>query len=159
MVRRVPEARLQLVGEGPLRGEIETAIRDAGLERAVVLLGYRSDAIPLMKSADLFVLSSLEEGMPNALIEAMGTGLPSVVTSVGGNPEVVDDGVTGYLVPAADHGAMADRMVELLTDRDLRLRMGEAARRRFEFGFTLPAMIASYEALYDGIPGAPETSP
>jgi len=149
--RRVPAARLQLVGEGPLLGTIEAAIREAGLGRTVELLGYRADAVDLMKRADLFVLSSLEEGMPNALLEAMGTGLPSVVTAVGGNPEIVEEGVTGFLVPPADPAALAERLVTLLTEPDRRRRMGEAARRRFESVFTLPGMIASYENLYDGL--------
>jgi len=146
---RMTDARLEIVGEGPLRGRLESAIQSAGLGDAVTLRGYRTDAIALLRGADLFVLASLEEGMPNALLEAMGAGLPAVVTRVGGNGEVVVDGNTGFLVAAADPAALADRILTLLSDEGLRRRMGAAARARFETTFTLPAMIASYHALYE----------
>lgn len=147
----VPAARLLLIGEGPLRDELKALARARGLGDAVLFAGYRPDVTDLLKSADVFVLSSLEEGMPNALLEAMSVGLPSVVTDVGGVSEVVDDQRTGFLVPPAAPEAMAPRLAALLADVDLRRRQGAEARRRYEERFTLERMTRAYESLYDQV--------
>jgi glycosyltransferase involved in cell wall biosynthesis len=149
--RRVPQAGLLFVGEGPLRGALEARAAAPELDGAVFFAGHRADVPAILSRCDLFTLSSLEEGMPNALLEAMAAGLPAVVTDVGGNAEVVEDGMTGYLVPAADPEALAGRLTELLLDPDLRRRQGEAARGRFESRFTVGRMISAYHALYDEI--------
>lgn len=153
-LRAVPSARLLLVGEGPLRGELEAAVQEKGLDRSVSFLGYTADVAAQLARSDLLVLSSLEEGMPNALLEAMSAGLPAVVTSVGGCPEAVEEGVTGFLVPPADPAALGARMAALLSDHALRRRQGAAARRRFESEHTIPRMVAAYEDLYDELLGA-----
>jgi glycosyltransferase involved in cell wall biosynthesis len=149
--RRAPAARLLLVGEGPLRSALEKAAAGPDLDGAVYFAGYRADVAALLSRCDLFVLSSLEEGMPNALLEAMAAGIPSVVTDVGGNAEVIEEGITGYLVPASDPEALAGRITDLLLDPDLRRRQGEVARRRFESRFTLERMTSAYHALYDEV--------
>ena len=148
VVARVPAARLLIVGEGPLRDELRRLAARLGLDGTAVFTGYRPDVADLLRAADLFVLASREEGMPNALLEAMSAGLPSVVTNVGGVPEVVEEGRTGYLVPPADPAAMAQRLATLLEDPQLRSRMGVEARLRFEASFTLQRMVAAYESLY-----------
>jgi glycosyltransferase involved in cell wall biosynthesis len=149
--KRVPAARLLLVGEGPLAGALEREAAGPDLGGAVYFAGYRADVAALLSRCDIFVLSSLEEGMPNALLEAMAAGIPSVVTDVGGNAEVVEDGITGYLVPASDPEALAGRLTDLLLDADLRRGQGEAARQRFESRFTLDRMTSAYHALYDEV--------
>lgn len=149
--KRVPRARLLIVGEGPLRGPLQTRAAGPDLDGAVFFAGHRADVPAILSRCDLFALASLEEGMPNALLEAMAAGLPAVVTEVGGNAEVVEDGITGYLVPAADPEALAGRLTELLLDPDLRRRQGAAARRRFESRFTAETMISAYHALYDEV--------
>jgi len=107
----------------------------------------------ILARCDLFVLSSIEEGMPNALLEAMAAGLPSVVTDVGGNAEALVDDETGYLVPAGRPDALAARMIEILHDPERRRAQSLAARRRYEQSFTLDRMTDAYHALYDRLLG------
>lgn len=149
VMKRIPGARLLLVGEGPERGALERAVKDAALSQSVVFAGYQEEVAAILGRCDLFVLSSIEEGMPNALLEAMAAGLPAVVTDVGGNAETLLDGRTGYLVPPRDPGALASRMIELLETPGLRQAQSLAARQRYEAMFTLDRMTAAYHALYD----------
>lgn len=150
---RIPGARLLLVGEGPERESLRRETEQAGLAHAVVFAGYREDVRAILARCDLFVLVSLEEGMPNALLEAMAAGLPSVVTNVGGNAEALADGTTGYLVPGGDPAVLAARMIEILLNPDLRRMLSEAARRRYETLFTLDKMTNAYQALYERLLG------
>ena len=147
--RRIPTATLLLVGDGPDRGMLQQEAARVCPTGSVIFEGYRSDVAPILAGGDLFVLASLEEGMPNALLEAMAAGLPAVVTDVGGNAEAIENGTTGYLVPASDPAAMAGRMIEILSDPALRERQSTAARRRYETTFTLDRMTRAYHALYD----------
>ncbi|MFQ5700614.1 MAG: glycosyltransferase [Acidobacteriota bacterium] len=148
---RVPSARLLLAGEGPLEGRLRDQVESRGLHGAVDFLGFRSDIPALLAGSDVLVLASIEEGMPNPLLEAMACGVPAVATDVGGNGEVIEDDRTGYLVRRTDPVAMADRVVRLLLDEPIRRRMGEAARRRYEAHFTLDGMLASYHRLYERV--------
>ncbi len=151
-VRRVaPSARLVLAGEGPLRDTLEARAREAGLDGTIVFAGHQGDVSGLLAGADAFVLSSLEEGLPNALLEAMARGLPAVVTDVGGNAEAVEEGMTGFLVPPRRPDLLAERLERLLSDAALRRRLGEAARRRYESRFRVETMVAAYEALYEEV--------
>jgi glycosyltransferase involved in cell wall biosynthesis len=145
---QVPGAALWLAGEGPLRGELEREVSSRGLGAAVRFLGYRPDAIAVMRRADVFVLPSREEGMPNALLEAMGAGLPAVATDVGGTGEALADGKTGFLVAPGRPEEMAARLTALLADAPLRERFGRAARARFEARFTVQRMMDDYHRLY-----------
>ena len=135
VVQRVPDAQFVIAGEGELRPVLERQIRDKHLEKHVTLLGFRPDVLSLHKAFDVFVMSSVTEGLGTSLLDAMASGKPVVATTAGGIPEVVEDGLTGLLVPPRDHDAMADAIVRLLTDADLRRQMGEAglasARERF----------------------------
>ena len=153
VMQRIPGARLLLVGEGPERAALERDVALAGLTPAVGFAGYRSDVAAILARCDLFVLSSIEEGMPNALLEAMAAGLPSVVTDVGGNAEALVDGQTGFLVPVGNPVALASRMIELLENPGLRRAQSQAARRRYEDSFTLDRMTSAYHALYERLLG------
>jgi len=142
-----PYARLLIAGEGPLRPALEARIAD-GLADSVRLLGARDDAVDLLEACDVFVLSSEREGLPITLIEAMRAGRPAVSTRIGGTAEVVEDGVTGLLVPVGDGPALTGALRALLADPALRERMGEAGRRRWRERFTAERMVCDTEALY-----------
>lgn len=147
-VRRIPGARLLIAGEGPLRAPLERELRALGLEGSVTLLGARRDVEDLMAAADLFVLSSVREGLSITLLEAMRAGLAAVATRVGGNPEAVADGETGRLIPARDPAALGAALADLLGDPGLAARMGEAGRARWARHFTAERMVADTEAVY-----------
>jgi glycosyltransferase involved in cell wall biosynthesis len=151
VVRAVPDVRFVICGEGELRQPLEDQIRRKHLERHVFLAGFRPDVIELLKGFDLFALSSLHEGMCTSLVDAMAASKAAVATSVGGVPEVMADGETGYLVPPRDHEAMADRIAELLKDEPLRRRMGEAALARARAHFTVDRMVEGTLAVYEGL--------
>lgn len=146
-----PSAKLVVVGDGPLRSSLEAQAQHLGLNGGVRFLGAVPEAARLLPHFDVFVLSSVWEGMSNSLLEAMAAGRPVVATRVGGNPEVVVDGETGLLVPPKNARALADAVLRLLRDRDLARRFGEAARRRVESQFTLEQMIRRMEDLYDDL--------
>lgn len=144
-----PDFQLVVVGEGPQRPAIEAQISAAHLTGAVRLLGLRTDVPRLLAAADLFLLTSLSEGIPVTLIEAMGARLPVVATQVGGVPEVVADGQTGLLAPAGDAAALAAAVLRLLADPALARRMGEAGQARAAALFSQQAMHAAYARLYE----------
>jgi glycosyltransferase involved in cell wall biosynthesis len=119
------------------------------MAEAVTFTGVRADVPKILAALDLFVLPSLWEGMPNAVLEAMAAGLPVVATAVGGTPEVVMDGVTGLLVPPQDPSALAQAIERLLRDPDLRRTMGRAGRRRVEQHFDVRETVRQVEDLYE----------
>jgi glycosyltransferase involved in cell wall biosynthesis len=140
-----------IIGDGPERHELESRTQAMGLDQDIRFLGNRRDVPTLLAAADLFVLASLWEGLPLVLLEAMAAGLPAVVTAVGGNAEVVENGATGVLVPAADAQAMAEALSSLLNDPPRRDRMGRAARERFDRSYSLRVFIEAHERLYEEI--------
>jgi glycosyltransferase involved in cell wall biosynthesis len=148
VLSEMPNAKLALAGDGELRGELEKETRSLGLGDAVRFLGVRRDIPHLLKSWDVFCLSSLSEGTSVTLLEAMSSGLPAVVTAVGGNPEIVEEGRTGLLVPRADAEALGAALVRVLRDQEGRKRMGEAGRARVRDRFTLDGMVSAYGDLY-----------
>jgi sugar transferase (PEP-CTERM/EpsH1 system associated) len=141
--------RLMLVGEGPLREKALEGLRQAGAEDLAWLPGEREDVAELLRLLDIFVLPSQAEGISNTLLEAMATGLPVVATAVGGNPELVVDGVTGYLVPPAQPEAMATALAGYLDNPVLKSAHGQAGLRRVREEFSLDAMVQRYMAVYD----------
>jgi len=141
VVRTVPDARFLIIGEGELREPLERQIKELGLERHVILGGFRSDAVGMMKSFDLFVMSSVTEGLGSSILEAMVSRRAVVATRAGGIPEVVVDGVTGLLVPPHDEGALADAIIKALGDHALRARLGEAGRQRVAEEFSVERMV------------------
>lgn len=151
VVRDVPDVRFVVLGEGELRGALEEQIRHRHLERHVFLAGFRADVLQLMKDFDVFALSSIQEGLCTSLVDAMAARKAAVATAVGGVPEVVEDGVTGLLVPARDHEALAERIVRLLTDPKLRRRMGDAGLERARQLFTVERMVEGTAAVYERV--------
>jgi sugar transferase (PEP-CTERM/EpsH1 system associated) len=147
-----PRARLLVVGDGPCRRELE-ALAEKLVPGRVVFTGERSDIPTLLQSIDVFVLPSLGEGISNTLLEAMATGLPIVATRVGGNPELVEDGVNGTLVARRDPVALAAAIARYLDDALLRAIHGKASRERALVRFSLDRMCAAYAALYDELTG------
>ena len=133
---RHPGARFLIAGDGPLRGELEAAARALGLGDAFLFLGARRDVYDLVAALDVFVLPSLHEGIPMALLEAMALGTPVVATAVGGVPELLTHRETGLLVDAGDHEGLADACVELARDPRQRRRLAARARRAVEAGFS-----------------------
>jgi glycosyltransferase involved in cell wall biosynthesis len=130
VLRAEPKARFVIVGQGPLEDDLRARSSALGLNGAVRFTGFREDAARLANAFDVFVLPSLHEGLPIALLEAMSLGRPSVVTPVGGVPEVVSHREEALVVPPSDPPALAGAIVELLRDADLRARLGTNARRR-----------------------------
>lgn len=151
VVREVPDARFVIVGEGELRQALEKHVKDKHLERHVFLAGFRVDAIELTKACDIFAISSIHDGLSMALIDAMAMSKPVVATAVGGIPEVIVDGDTGYLVAARDDRAMADRLVYLLKRPAARAAMGAAAYARVRDYFSEDRMIDETAALYEDL--------
>jgi glycosyltransferase involved in cell wall biosynthesis len=145
-------SRLVLVGQGPLRGAVETLLRAEGIEDRVRFLGVRRDVPDLMNGADGYVLSSAWEGMPVVLLEAAAVGLPVVATRVGGVAEVVENGVTGSLVPPSDPTALAAAMraIEALTP-DKRMAMGGRGRALVQQRYSTDSVMEMWERLYSGL--------
>jgi glycosyltransferase involved in cell wall biosynthesis len=146
VLKRLPQARAVVVGEGPERHSLESKAAD--ISHGLRFIGSRNDVPAILTAADLLVQSSLEEGMPNAVLEAMAVGRAVVATAVGGTVEVVENERTGHLVPPKDSRALAESIVRVLQDSDLRQAYGSAGRRRIEGDFSLAAMVASYSSLY-----------
>ncbi len=148
LVRRQLEVRLWLCGDGPLRGDVERLIANLGLGEAVDILGFQDNPFALMRQADLFVLTSDFEGLPNALIEAQGLGLPAVATRCPFGPgEIVDDGVTGRLVEMHDAEGTARAIVEILGDPRRRASMATAAAERARRLYDLPRVMPRWQRL------------
>jgi glycosyltransferase involved in cell wall biosynthesis len=143
----VPEVRFLLVGQGPLEGQVRREAERLGLGDTVIFTGFREDVPRLTAAIDLFVLSSLHEGLSIALMEAMALGKPPVVTRVGGLPELVRDEEEGLLVPPADPAALAAGIGKLLQDAALRDRLGRTARRRAA-QFDIRAAVRRMEEVY-----------
>lgn len=141
--------RLVMVGEGPLRNESLAILEAAGLAELAWLPGERNDIPDIMRGLDCFVLPSLGEGISNTILEAMASGLPIIATAVGGNPELVLEGHTGHLVPAADPASLAHTIAELAKAPEKAHAMGNAGRKRIESQFSMTAMVNSYLQVYD----------
>ena len=139
---------LLVAGDGPLAEPLRLRAAALGIGDRVRWLGHRSDVESVLAAGDVFVLSSVSEGMSNTILEAMAAGLPVVATRVGGADEMVVDGETGWPVPPEEPDAMAGALASLLRDADLRRRMGAAGRARARAEFSLEAMVARYEMLY-----------
>lgn len=147
--------RLAIIGDGDQRATLEGQITRLGLAYQVRLFGNRTDVPALLGEADVFVLSSIAEGMPGAVLEAMASGLPVVATRVGGTGELVIEGETGTLVPASDPDRLAAALNSYLLNEGLRLQHGRAGRSRVEDRFSLAAMLSTYATLYDELLACP----
>lgn len=141
--------RLVIVGAGPLLPALVEKVAACGVADAVLLPGGRNDIAAVMQTFSIFAMSSIAEGTPVTLLEAMSSGLPVVSTRVGGIPELVLEDQTGALVPAADPAALAGALARYVRDPALAQRHGQAGRRRIERQYSVDAMIATYSDLYD----------
>ena len=148
--------RCAIAGDGPDRAALEARVAALGLVDRVAFLGERLDVDRLLPAFDVFTLSSREEGIPNALLEAMAAARPCVVTRVGGNAEVLTDGLTGWLVPAQDAAALAGALDEALTRRDVAQARGRAARETMIRERSIAAMVQRHEAFYARALGLPQ---
>lgn len=153
ILRRQPRARLLLAGDGPIRAELEALMRGSGLEGSVRMPGFREDVGDLLAAADLVAAPSLREGLSISVLEAMAMGKPIVATTIGSNRELIDDGASGLLVPPDDVAALGDAVASLLGDAERAARFGEAARARFEAGFTERVMKDAVWSLYEQLLG------
>jgi len=145
---RHDRVRFLLVGDGPERAGLEEQVRQFALSDHVRFAGFRSDVDAVLSAADLFVLPSLMEGMPNALLEAWAASLPVVASEVGGLAEVVDSERTGLLVPPKNAPALADAIDRVLRDRGLARRLGEAGCQQVRDRFSVATVARNYENLY-----------
>jgi glycosyltransferase involved in cell wall biosynthesis len=148
VVREAPECKLVIMGNGPEYRKLDLKINDEGLTDSVYLLGYRDDVEDIFLASDLFLLSSFSEGTSMTLLEAMNAALPAVVTNVGGNPEIIEDGETGFLVESDDALGMAEKILFFYRNRDIAINFGKAGQKRVRERFSFDRMIKEYEELY-----------
>jgi glycosyltransferase involved in cell wall biosynthesis len=141
-------ARLLFVGDGRLRAELTALSGRLGLEGKVIFLGQRNDTNELLKIMDIFVLSSLSEGMSNAILEAMMARLPVIATRAGNNALLIKEGVTGRFFPVSDSFALSRVLIDLLGDKNAREAMGTAGYEQVKQQFSLDSMIRRYETIY-----------
>jgi len=149
--RELPDAVFLVAGslyERDYSEEVQAMIRSMGLEKNVRLLGFIGDPVPLLKMSDAFCLVSRSEGFCNALLEAMACGIPSVVTRVGGNPEAINDGENGFLVPVENDEAAAERLLTLLRDPERGAQIGDRGRNSVQTRFSAEAMIQKLIGVY-----------
>jgi glycosyltransferase involved in cell wall biosynthesis len=154
VVREIPDARFVILGEGELRPALEHLVREHHLEKHVLLPGFRIDVLGCIKSFDLFVMSSVTEGLGTSLLDAMACARPIVATMAGGIPEIVEDGANGLLVPPRNAPALAQAIVRTLKDRALRDRLAAAGLARVRDRFTVERMVADTAKLYERISAA-----
>lgn len=144
----LPEARFVFLGDGPQRRALEARVFALGLEGRILFLGWRRDTAQWLASADVFAMTSLWEGLPRALVEAMRSGLPPVCYATDGVTDLIKDGENGFLVEPGDHAALAERVTALLQDEPLRKRLGAAAAASIGPEFDIDGMVRAQEALY-----------
>lgn len=148
IIKLQPDARFLIVGDGPLQADLELQAKNLGISSAVIFTGMRKDVPAILNALDVLVLSSLWEGLPVILLEAMATSLPVVSTAVDGVVGVVQPDVTTLLVPTSDHMALANACLRLARDPDMRKKMGQAGLQRVSEHYSLDHMIDQVSSLY-----------
>jgi L-malate glycosyltransferase len=151
VVQHAPDTRFVILGEGELREHLAKQVHEHHLEKHVLLPGFRTDVLGCIKAFDLFVMSSVTEGLGTSLLDAMAAARPIVATTAGGIPEIIEHGVHGLLVPPRDAQALADAILRALTDAELRGRLGNAGFTRVNDRFTVERMVAATAAVYQRI--------
>jgi glycosyltransferase involved in cell wall biosynthesis len=150
--RKSPDTKVVIIGDGPLRKELEEQARELGITQHVVFAGFRSDVPELLPGFDVFVLPSIAEGLSLALLEAMASKLPVIASDVGGIPEVFGDEDIGRLIPSKDIPALANAMLEICSlDQKNKLLLGENARKRIENEFNIDFMCRKLVGLYESL--------
>jgi len=148
IAQKYPQAEFVFVGDGPLRAGLEETARVLGLGKQAMFLGERRDVSEILASLDVSVLTSISESLSNVIMESMAAGVPVVAARVGGNPELIQDGLTGVLVPSGDDDALAVALTTLLDHGDLRAALGARAKSEAKSKFGLRRVCAQYEELY-----------
>ncbi len=148
VLQTCPDTSFVFAGRGELETQLKEQVHHLGLDKRVQFLGLRQDIPRILALLDVFVLPSLSEGLSMAILEAMIAGKPVVATQVGGNPELVVEGETGFLVPPRDSHALASRVATLLTNKQQAVQFAEQGRRRAEGQFSLATMVRAYQLLY-----------
>jgi len=148
LIPKYKKVRFIIVGEGVLKEELLQEVKNKNLEKYVIFTGFRKDTSEILTDFDVFVLPSIQEGLPIALIEAMAAGLPCVATDIPGNSEVVEDGITGFLVPPKDPVPLAQAIEKLILEKGLRENMGKRGRQRFLSNFNAKTMALKYQQSY-----------
>ena len=148
LLRQGANVKVLVVGDGSIRLDLMTQTRDLGVSENVVFLGHREDTDELLQALDIFVLPSLSEGIPMALLEAMAASRAVVASRVGGIPEIVEDGFEGFLVEPMDVDGLAERCRRLIESPDVARKMGERARKRVERDFSATAMADRVASVY-----------
>ena len=151
LLNELPRVHIVIVGDGSIRNDLETLSAELGIASNVHFAGARSDIAQILRAIDVFTLSSVKETFPIAVLEAMACARPVVCTDVGGISEVVEDGVSGYLVPPQDPTQLAARLKELLSNPEVARRMGHAGRRRIEAEFSLERSVGATERAIEEI--------
>jgi glycosyltransferase involved in cell wall biosynthesis len=149
-----PDARFVFIGDGPLRQRMEYKIIASGLHGKLLLPGWRRDVPEILAAGDVFALTSLWEGLPRALVEAMRSGLPPVCYTTDGVADLIRDGENGFLVPPGNVTLMAERIGQLLADEGLRARLGKAAQETIGEEFDIDFMVRAQERLYLSLVGS-----
>lgn len=149
VITKLPNVKFMFVGEGYLREELEILAQQLGLNNDVIFTGFRTDIPGITAIFDIAVLVSFFEGLGRVLLEAMVLGKPVIATSVGGIVDVIDDGKTGILVLPDDSGALAQAMIRLLGDEDLRVRMGRAGKAKIDAKFSVETMVSQIQGVYE----------
>lgn len=151
LIRKNPKIQLVFAGDGAERHSLEREAVQLGIRKHVHFLGVRSDVPDILRSSDIFVLPSIYEGLPNVILEAMASGLPVVASRVGGIPEAVEEGKTGFLFRPGDVIQLEQALFPLIGNQKLRRKMGEAGRRRVEDYFSIDVEIQRFEDLFQGL--------
>ena len=153
-----PDAQILIFGEGELRPQLQRQIKHLGLDLNVRLVGFQPNVLALLKSLDLFVMSSVTEGLGTSILDAMASSKAVVATDAGGMPEAVDDGVTGLIVPAQKPAPLAAAILRLLDDTALRAQMGQAGLQRVRAQFSVDRMVDQTLAVYQRVVDTPPSA-
>ena len=148
LVEKIPTVLFVWAGDGPLRGEIEKAVRKNRLEKNFLFFGWREDVAELLAGCDALLLTSLHEGLPRVVLQAMAAGKPAVATAVNGTPEAVQNGWTGFLHAPHDAEGMAESLFKILADEDLARKMGQAGKKALKGTFLIKEMLYQIEKIY-----------
>jgi L-malate glycosyltransferase len=157
VAQECPDVRFLIVGDGRNKSELQARAATLGLADRVVFTGFRTDASRLLSEVAVSVLPSLSEGLSNTILESMAAGVPVIATRVGGNPELIEDGVSGLLVPTRDSAALAAAMIKLLSNPRLASALSETGQRRIGEMFSMQSSIRQVEALYLKMIETPKT--